>query len=83
MPPTVTVPDLSPKPPLPAQRIDPTTEKPVEVSVAAVPAVGSNGNGRGRVVLTFNTQIDWFQLTPKQARALAELIRKKSHEAER
>jgi len=81
--PKLTIPDLEPKPTLPAVAIDPATEKPVEVSVAAVPAIGSNGNGRGRVVITFNHAIDWFQLTPKKARELAELIRKKSYEAER
>lgn len=81
--PTLTIPDLETKPALPALSIDPATEKPVEVSVAAVPAVGSNGKGRGRVVITFNHQIDWFQLTPRNARQLAELIRKKSYEAER
>lgn len=78
MPPTLTIPDLEPP-----KSIDPATELPVEVSVAAVPAVGSGGKGPGRVVITFNRPIDWFQLTPKKARELAELIKKKSYEAQR
>ena len=41
------------------------------------------GASQGKVVIDFGTQVTWIGFTPKQARELAESIRKQSYAAEK
>ena len=57
----------------PEGQLDPSDEGEIRIGIAHLD---------GKVVLNFGKPVAWFALTPRQARQLAESIRKRSYEAE-